>query len=206
MRASPELDACLAVANAAVHDAAGDRAGALADLQGAVTAVRSSSGLSTGLRLGLVRTCLDYRFDKGARDVMMAVVNDPHSGIGTRDALSLFAEAGRRDLADGVGQQLKVQARILLGVADEKRNMGDVRGAVQTLQEALHLAPNNLQVMVAVAGGVLRQINELGWDHPLGELCYAQLEKIRAVDARHPRLESLEAEYLALRRKYGISG
>ncbi|THC46747.1 tetratricopeptide repeat protein [Massilia sp. Mn16-1_5] len=206
MRASPEVEACVAVANAALHDAAGNRGAALADLQGAVAAVRASSGLSTSLKLGLVRACLDHRLDKGAQDVMMAVVNDPESGVTSQHALELFAQAGRRDLADGVQQQLKAQAQILLGVADEKRNMGDVRGAVQTLLEALHMAPNNLQVMIAVAGGVLRQIAELGWDHPLGELCYAQLEKIRAIDAQHPRLEPLEEEYLAMRRKYGISG
>ncbi|HAV37697.1 MAG TPA: response regulator, partial [Massilia sp.] len=82
---------------------------------------------------------------------------------------------------------------------------GDVRGAVQTLLEALHMAPGNLQVMIAVAGGILRQIAELGWDHPLGELCFAQLENIRAVDAQHPRLGPLTEEYMGLRRKYGIS-
>jgi hypothetical protein len=167
--------------------------------------VRSSSGLSTGLKLALVRSCLDHRLDQGAQEVMMAVVNDVNSGVTSQHALTLFAEAGRRDLADGVQQQLKAQAQILLGVADEKRNMGDVRGAVQTLLEALHMAPSNLQVMIAVAGGVLRQINELGWDHPLGELCFAQLEKIRAIDAHHPRLGPLEDEYQAMRRKYGIS-
>ena len=205
MKAGPETDACVAVSNAALHDAAGNRAAALADLQGAVSAVRASSGLSTGLKLGLVRACLDHRLDQGAQEVMMSVVNDASSGITSEHALTLFAEAGRRDLADGVQQQLKAQAQILLGVADEKRNMGDVRGAVQTLLEALHMAPSNLQVMIAVAGGVLRQINELGWDHPLGELCYAQLEKIRAIDAGHPRLGPLETEYQAMRRKYGIS-
>ncbi|MBD8531866.1 MULTISPECIES: response regulator [unclassified Massilia] len=206
MKTSPELDACVAVAHAAVHDAAGNRAGALSDLQAAVGAVRNSSGLSTGLKLGLVRACLDHRFDKGAQDVMMAVVNDQGSGVSAQDALDLFLDAGRRDLVDGVQQQIKAQAQILLGVADEKRNMGDVRGAVQTLLEALHMAPSNLQVVIAVAGGVLRQINELGWDHPLGELCLAQLEKIRAIDAQHPRLAPLEAEYAAMRRKYGITG
>ncbi|QOL48844.1 tetratricopeptide repeat protein [Massilia litorea] len=205
MKASPELDACVAVSNAALHDAAGNRTAAVADLQGAVSAVRAGSGLSTSLKLGLVRACLDHRLDQGAQDVMMAVVNDADSGITSEHALTLFAQAGRRDLADGVQQQLKAQAQILLGVADEKRNMGDVRGAVQTLLEALHMAPSNLQVTIAVAGGVLRQINELGWDHPLGELCYAQLEKIRAIDAQHPRLGPLETEYQAMRRKYGIS-
>jgi DNA-binding NarL/FixJ family response regulator/Tfp pilus assembly protein PilF len=206
MKASPELDTCVAVSNAALHDASGNRAAAMADLRGAVAAVRTSSGLSTALKLGLVRACLDHRLDQGAQDVMMAVVNEVDSGVTSEHALALFAQAGRRDLADGVQQQLKAQAQILLGVADEKRNMGDVRGAVQTLLEALHMAPSNVQVMIAVAGGVLRQISELGWDHPLGELCLAQLEKIRAVDAQHPRLGPLEEEYMALRRKYGISG
>jgi len=75
----------------------GNRAGALADLQGAVAAGRSmgssgGSGLSTGLKLGLVRACLDHRFDQGAQDVMMAVVNDANSGITSQGALALFAQ------------------------------------------------------------------------------------------------------------------
>ena len=205
LRASPELDACLAIANAAVHDAAGNRPAAVADLHTAVTAVRASGGLSPALRVGLVRSCLAHRLDGQAQEVMLTVVNDSAAGITTQGALEIFAEAGRRDLLEGMGQQLRAQAQILLGVADEKRNMGDVRGAVQTLLEALHMAPGNLQVMIAVAGGILRQINELGWDHPLGELCFAQLENIRAVDARHPRLGPLTDEYMAMRRKYGIS-
>jgi CheY-like chemotaxis protein len=205
LRASPEVDACLAIAHAAVHDAAGNRPAAVNDLHTAVTAVRASSGLSPALRVGLVRSCLDHRLDGQAQEVMMTVVNDPAAGMTTQNALQVFADAGRRDLADGMGQQLKAQAQILLGVADEKRNMGDVRGAVQTLLEALRMAPGNLQVMIAVAGGVLRQINELGWDHPLGELCFTQLEHIRAIDAQHPRLGPLTDEYMAMRRKYGIS-
>jgi conjugal transfer/entry exclusion protein len=104
-----------------------------------------------------------------------------------------------------MGKQLRAQAQILLGVADEKRNMGDVRGAVQTLLEALHMAPNNLQVMIAVVGGVLRQIMEMGWDHPLAALSEEQLEHIRALDPAHPRLAALDAEMEAAKRKYGIA-
>ena len=205
LRDSPEVAACVAIANAALHEATGNRPAAVSDLHAAATAVRASSGLSTGLRVGLVRSCLAQRLDSQAQEVMMTVVNDPTSGIANQDALQVFADCGRRDLADGMHQQLKAQAQILLGVADEKRNMGDVRGAVQTLLEALHMAPGNLQVMIAAAGGILRQIAELGWDHPLGELCFEQLEKIRAVDAQHPRLGPLTEEYMGLRRKYGIS-
>jgi hypothetical protein len=69
----------------------------------------------------------------------------------------------------------------------------------------LHIAPNNLQIMVATAGGILRQVNELGWDHPLGQTASELLDGIRAQDAQHPRLAVLVEEYQAARRKYGIA-
>jgi len=119
--------------------------------------------------------------------------------------MGVFVRDGRPDLADGMGEQLRAQAQILLGVADEKRNMGDVRGAVQTLLEALHMAPGNPQVMVAVAGGILRQVNELGWDHALSEVAGEQIERLRAIDPGHPRLAALLDEFQQAKRKYGIS-
>ena len=120
--------------------------------------------------------------------------------------MNVFVKAGRPDLADGMGKQLRAQAQILLGVADEKRNMGDVRGAVQTLLEALHMAPGNLQVMIAVVGGVLRQIMEMGWDHPLAALCAEQLEHIRALDPGHPRLKALDEEFAAAQAEVRYRG
>jgi hypothetical protein len=67
------------------------------------------------------------------------------------------------------------------------------------------MAPRNLKVILSVAGGILRQMNELGWDHPMGELCHEQLDKIRALDPNHPRLQALVDEYGATKRKYGIA-
>lgn len=206
MRGNPAADACKAFSSALILDKTGNPAAAVAELQSAVAAVRASGGLSSNLKLNLVSACLDHKLDDAASDVMLTVMNDVDSGVTADQALNVFVKAGRPDLADGMGQQLKAQAQILLGVADEKRNMGDVRGAVQTLMEALHMAPNNLQVMVAVAGGILRQINELGWDHQLAEVCAQQLENIRTYDAQHPRLVALMEEFQAAKRKYGIAG
>jgi tetratricopeptide (TPR) repeat protein len=206
LRGNPNVDACKAISNALLHESAGNAAAAASELHAAVNAVRASSGLSARLKIGLARSCLANRLDQQASEVMLAVMNDPASGVTPQQAMGVFVNAGRPDLAAGMGQQLKAQAQILLGVADEKRNMGDVRGAVQTLLEALHLAPGNLQVMIAVVGGILRQINEMGWDHQLAELCAAQLESIRGIDASHPRLVALADEYSAAKRKYGISG
>ena len=205
LRAAPGYEACHAYANALLYDKSGNGGAAVAGLQTAVSAVRANNALSAGLKLELARACLAHRLDDQAAGVMLTVVNDAGSGVSPEQAMTVFVDAGRADLLENMGQQLKAQAQILLGVADEKRNMGDVRGAVQTLREALHLAPRNLQVMVATAGGILRQINELGWDHPLGQTAAGLLDGIRAQDAQHPRLATLTEEYQAARRKYGIA-
>ena len=209
LRGTPELDACVAISNALLQEAGGNQAGAIAGLRSAVTAVRAGSALSPGLKVGLTRSLLEHRMDEEASEVMLTAMNAQDGGndggLSAQQAMNVFVKAGRPDLADGMGKQLRAQAQILLGVADEKRNMGDVRGAVQTLLEALHMAPGNLQVMIAVVGGILRQIMEMGWDHPLAGLCTEQLERIRALDPAHPRLQALDEEFLAAKRKYGIS-
>jgi len=205
LRGNPALDTCRAYANSLLHDKTGNAGAAVAELQAAVTSVRAGGATSTGLRMELAKACLEHRLDEQASDVMLTVMNDTNSGVSVDQAMHVFVNAGRTDMIEGMGQQLRAQAQILLGVADEKRNMGDVRGAVQTLLEALHLAPHNLQVMVATAGGILRQVNELGWDHPLGDTAARLLEGIQAQDAQHPRLAALRDEYQAARRKYGIA-
>jgi DNA-binding NarL/FixJ family response regulator len=204
LRGTPAADACRSISVALLHDAAGDGAAAVKELKQAVGAVRAGGTLSPTMRVGLAQSCLAHRLDDEAAEIVLGALNGDEA-LSAQQALNVFVRAGRPDLADGMGKQLRAQAQILLGVADEKRNMGDVRGAVQTLLEALHMAPNNLQVMIAVVGGVLRQIMEMGWDHPLAALSEEQLEHIRALDPAHPRLAALDAELAAAKRKYGIS-
>jgi tetratricopeptide (TPR) repeat protein len=206
LRGNPGLEVCKAYASALIHEAANHASGAASELRVAAAAVRTAPNLSADLRISVARSCLANQLDAEASDVMLAVLNDVNSEVTTEQAMAVFAQAGRHDLATGIGEQLNEQAHILLGVADEKRNMGDVRGAVQTLLEALHMAPNNLKVIMSVAGGILRQMNELGWDHPLAEMCHEQIEKVRRLDPAHPRLKPITEEYVATRRKYGIAG
>ncbi len=205
LRGNPNVDACKAISVAMLHDAAGNSDAAATELTNAVGAVRASSGLSTKLRIGLAESCLAHKLDQGASEVMLSVMNDAKSGVSTQQAMSIFVKAGRPDLADGMGAQLKKQAQILLGVAAEKANMGDVKGAVQSLLEAMHMSPGNQQVMIAVAKGILRQLDELGWDNPLAEICHAQIAAIHRDDPGHPQLELINREYTALQRKYGIA-
>ncbi|RZA32023.1 MAG: response regulator, partial [Lysobacteraceae bacterium] len=205
LRGSVNVEACKAYSNALLQEKMGNVSAAVTELSNAVSAARTSSGLSSSLKIGLAQACLEHQLDEQASSVMLNVMHDASNQVTVDQAMGVFVRAGRPDLADGMGEQLRAQAQILLGVADEKRNMGDVRGAVQTLLEALHMAPGNLQVMVAVAGGILRQINELGWDHTLSEVAAEQVERLRAVDPGHPRLAALLDEFQQAKRKYGIS-
>ena len=205
LRGAPDTAACAAMATALLHEAGGNQAGAVAQLKHAVDAVRGGGALTRGVRVDLARACLAHRLDQEAAAVLMTGLGSGDGGVSARQAASVFEQAGRPDLADGMHKQLRAQARILLGVADEKRNMGDVRGAVQTLTEALNMAPGDLQVTVALAGGILRQVMEMGWDEGLAALCGEQLAHLRRLDPAHPRLQALDAEFLAAKRKYGIA-
>jgi CheY-like chemotaxis protein len=205
LRGNPNTEACKAISTAMLHESAGNAAAALNELNAAVLAVRGGAGLSSNLKVALARSCLTNKLDKEASEVMLSVMNDVDSGVTMQQAIGVFVKAGRPDLADGVKAQLREQAQGLLGVAAEKTGAGDFKGAVQTLLEARHLSPGNLPVMIAAAGGILRQLNEMGWDHPLAEQCAGMIDTIRKLDAAHPQLVQLNDAYLAAKRKYGIS-
>jgi tetratricopeptide (TPR) repeat protein len=205
LRGNPNVDACKAVAVAALHESAGNIAATQTELNNAVSAVRTGATVSSNMKIGLAKSCLSNQLEKEASEVMLAVMNDVNSGVSMQQAMGVFVKAGRADLAEGMGQQLKAQAQVLLSLADEKTKMGDLKGAVQTLQEALHLSPGHMQVMLALSSAILKQLGDLGWDHPLAELCLTQIETIRKLDPGHPLLGVLNDEYQGLKRKYGIS-
>jgi DNA-binding NarL/FixJ family response regulator/Tfp pilus assembly protein PilF len=205
LRGNVNTETCRAISVALLHESAGNVDATISELSTAVGAVRSASGLSSGLKIGLAKSCLTNKLDKEASEVMLAVMNDVGSGVSMQQAMGVFVRAGRQDLAEGMGAQLKLQSQNLLTVAAEKTNMGDLKGAVQTLLEALHKSPSNLQVMIALANGILRQLGELGWDHNLAETCHHQIETISKLDPAHLALGLLIDSYAAAQRKYGIS-
>jgi CheY-like chemotaxis protein len=203
--AGPDTDVCMAMSLAMLHEASGNSSAALSEIHAAIGALNASTGLSSRLKIALTRTCLDNRLDREATAIMLGVMNDLASGVSMQQAMGVFVRAGRPDLAEVVGNQLKAQAQQLLNVAIEKTAARDFKGAVQTLLEALNMAPGNLQVLLAATRGILRQVNELGWDHALAEQWTSQIDTIRKLDPAHPQLAALGDDFLAAKRKYGIS-
>ncbi|MYM22291.1 response regulator [Duganella sp. FT135W] len=205
LRSSANVDACRAIASGLLQEMSGNITAAATELTNAVNAVAGSRGLSTGLKIGLVHSCLNIKLDQQASDLMLNLMNDTESGVSMDDAVQVFEKAGRHDLAQGMGEQIKIQVDELIAHADEQRSHGDLRAAVDTLNAGLRKAPGNLALLPAATSAMLKQLDDLGWEAPLAEQCQFLLDRMRRLDPDHPSLETLLAQYQHTQRKYGIS-
>lgn len=205
LRASANVEACRAIAAGLLQEMSGNITAAAAELTTAVNAVGASRGLSTGLKIGLVHSCLNVKLDQQASDLMLNLMNDTESGVSMDDAVQVFEKAGRHDLAAGMGEQIKHHVEELIAHAAEQRGQGDLRAAVDTLNAALRKAPANMSLLPAATSAILKQLDDLGWEVPLAEQCAFLLERMRKIDPSHPSLEALQAQYSHTQRKYGIA-
>jgi tetratricopeptide (TPR) repeat protein len=205
LRAGPNVDVCKAIAAGLLQEMSGNMTAAATELTNAVNAVAGSRGLSTGLKIGLVHSCLGVKLDQQASDLMLNLMNDTDSGVSMDDAVQVFEKAGRHDLAQGMGEQIKIQVDELIAHASEQRLHGDLRAAVDTLNAGLRKAPGNMALLPAATSAILKQLDDLGWEAPLAEQCQFLIERMRRLDPAHPSLEALTAQYHHTQRKYGIS-
>lgn len=205
LRSGPNVEACRAISAAMLHEMTGNDIAAANELQLAAAAVQGARGLSTQLKVGLVQSCLKNNLDDAASELMMKLVNEADSEVTMEQAVNVFEKAGRHDLAQGLGQQLKNQVQELLQEAAGKTETGEFKGAVFMLRQALRRTPGNLPVLFASSEAVLRQLNMLGWEASLAEQLQHHLQTIRKIDPKHPKLESLKMQYEATQHKYGIA-
>ena len=205
LRGNANTDICRAISAALLLDLSGNATAAASELSAAAGAVALSKGLSSQLKLGLVQNCLKHKLDKEAAGVVIDMMNDPDSGLSMEQAVGVFEQAGRHDLGRGVGEQISNQVEELLEDAASQLDRGEHRAAVGTLGLALRKTPGNLHVLYATTSAILRQLNELGWEAPLGEQAAHLLERLRRTDGANPEFETLLQQYNATQRKYGIS-
>lgn len=205
LRGGANVEACRAISAAMLHELSGNDIAAATELQLAAAALDGARGLSTQLKVGLVHSCLKNNLEQAASDVMMKLVNEADSDVTMEAAVDVFEKAGRHDLAQGMGQQITNQVQELMQDAASKSESGEFKGAVFVLRQALRKTPGNLPVLFASVDAILRQLNMLGWEAPLAEQAQHQMQVIRKIDPRHPKLESLRQQYAATQHKYGIA-
>ncbi|MGK5023223.1 response regulator [Janthinobacterium sp. RB2R34] len=205
LRSGANVEACRAISAAMLHELAGNDLAAASELRQAATAANMAQGLSTRLKVGLVQSCLKNNLDDAAAEVMMKMVNEADSEVNMEQAVGVFEQAGRHDLARDLGQQINHQVQELLQDAAGKTDSGEFKDAVFMLRQALRRTPGNLPVLFASVEAILRQLNMLGWEPVLAEQLVDHLQLIRKIDPAHPKLESLKQQYRATQHKYGIA-
>ncbi|MBB5369875.1 MULTISPECIES: tetratricopeptide repeat-containing response regulator [unclassified Janthinobacterium] len=205
MRGSANVEACRAISAAMLHELSGNDEATASELQLAAAAIDTARGLSKQLKVGLVQSCLKNNLEQAASEVMLKLVNEADSDVTMEQAVAVFEQAGRHDLAQGMGQQITNQVQELMQDAASKSENGEFKGAVFMLRQALRKTPGNLPVLFASVDAILRQLNILGWEAQLAEQAQHQMQVIRKIDPKHPKLESLKQQYAATQHKYGIA-
>ncbi len=203
---SAKTKACHAISSAMLFSQTGDAARAASELTKAVEACRDPIGLSTDLKMTLAASCLEHEMDDGASEIMLDVMNNAASPAAHAKAVQLFEQAGRTDLAERVATESRRVVVDLVSAGAEKARMGDYRGAVTLMMEAVAKLPENPQVVFNAAVAVLKYLENVGWDERLGAQARSLIDTARRLDSANPRLASLSALYQKIRSTSMVAG
>lgn len=197
---------CHSIASAMLQQSLGKIENASEQFTAAAEICRDNRvGLSGKMQMGLVKSCLENKLDDAASDIMLSLIDDVGNGVSIAKAISVFVQEGRQDLADGMRNKIDRQVSGLISAGEDKAEQGDYRGAVVAMLEALHKAPDQPKVIYAAIAMLLKQLDILGWEHPLGEQARLLITNARSLAPSDPQVATLTNRYQAIQRKYGIA-
>ena len=196
--------ACRAISTAKIHAATGD-ARLSDELGAAVVASRENIGLSTNLKLGLAKSCLENDQEGEATEVILDVMRNATNQKMMTRAIGVFESVGKGHLAKELAQQSQKEVMDLVAQGVQKAKQGDFRGSVELLTTAARKSPDNPQVVMNAALAALKCLENLGWDNQIGEQAKHLIESARRLDPMNPRLKAIQGLYDELQKKYGIT-
>jgi DNA-binding NarL/FixJ family response regulator len=203
LRSSPGADVCRAYASAMVKQLNGDADGAAAELAKAMEKLSEATGMSSNIKLGLAHSCLVNRLDEQAATLFDELIASPDSGVSEMQVIAMCQQNDRPDLGKRytAGQEQAVDAAVRDAAA--RSRLGDVRGAVEVLQQALQRSPDHTGLWSVTVTAMLKQIADLAWDAALATQCTGLMRRMREHNPQHPLLPGLLAQYASLRQKSG---
>ncbi|MCU6433951.1 tetratricopeptide repeat protein [Undibacterium sp. Jales W-56] len=196
--------ACKAISTAKIHASTGD-ARLSEELGAAVAASRDNIGLSTNIKLGLAKSCLDNNQEGEASEVILDVMRNATNQQVMARALGVFENAGKGHLGKELAQQSQKEVMDLVAQGVQKAKQGDFRGSVELLTTAARKSPDNPQVVMNAALATLKCLEHQGWDHQIAEQSKHLIESARRLDPMNPRLKAIRGMYDELQKKYGIN-
>ena len=195
--------ACRAISSAMVHALTGDARLSI-ELDLAVAASIEDIGLSTELKLGLAKSCLENNQDEAGSEVIMDVLRTASNQQEISRAIGVFESAGKGHLGKALEQRNQDDVMELVALGVEKAKEGDYRGSVDLLTAAAQKSPDNLQVVMNASLATLKCLENMGWDHETGEQARKLIDSAARLDPNNPRLKALRGKYQELQINYGI--
>lgn len=196
--------ACQSISSAMVYEHTGDAARLSQALMSAVAACRDAASLSVEMKLELARNCLQNQHDEQASEVMLDVMKNASSTQAMRQAMGVFEQAGRPELAESLAQESRRVVINLVEAGADLARQGDYQGAVNLMDQAVRKLPDNPQVVYNAAVAVLKYLQNMGWEDQLGRRARFLIEAGRQLDAGNPRMAALADLYKELLEKYGV--
>ena len=196
--------ACRAISAAFIHAKNNDPR--LTDeLANAVAATRENVGLSTNMKLGLAKNCLESDMKDEASEVILEVMRNSTNDNEIKRAIGVFESAGQGELGKTLADQSRTEVMELVAAGVKKAKMGDFIGAVELMSSAVRQMPNNPQVVTNAALAFLKCLEHNGWEHKMAQQARRLIENSCRLDPTNPRNSALHKLYEDLQKKYGIS-
>lgn len=199
-----KTEACRAISAAMVHAGTGD-ARLSGELDAAVAASREDIGLSTDIKLGLAKSCLENDKEGAASEVIMDVMRNASNQKVMSRAIGVFESAGKGHLGQELAQRSQKEVMELVALGVQKAKQGDFRGSLELMASAARKSPDNPQVVMNAALAALKCLENLGWDNKVGEQARRLIADAAKLDPMNPRMKAIRALYDELQKKYGIT-
>ena len=195
--------ACKAISNAFIHAKNNDPR-LIDELNAAVAANRENVGLSTNLKLDLVKNCLKSDMDDAASEVVLEVMRNSTNKKEMTRAIGVFESEGKGFLGKQLAEQSRAEVMELVAAGVKKAKEGDFRGSVELMASAAKQLPNNAQVVMNAALAFLKCLEHDGWEQGLAEQCRRLIDNSQRLDPGNQRIAAMRKLYDELQKKYGI--
>ncbi len=198
-----KMAVCKAISTAYIHGKNNDPR-VTEELAAAVMGSRENIGLSTRMKLGLAKSCLENNLDEQASEVILDVMRNSTNHVDMERAVTIFEQAGRGELGQKLVKQSRQEVMDMVAAGVQKAKQGDYAGSVELMSIAAKQMPDNPQVIMNAALAYLKCLEHTGWQQNLGDKARSLIDAARLLDPTNTRIHAMRALYDELQVKYGI--
>lgn len=195
---------CSALSSALYHDKAGNPDKAQAALKQALESESTGQNLPPSLRRELVKACFSQDLEEQGTELALDLLRKAPDQEAAQATRRMLESHGKAHLVAGLDKRRHGEARTTVAAGAQKAQAGDYEGAVAEMLAAVRRTPGNSQLALDAALGLLRHIEQRGWNEEYATQARSLVERVRQQDPAHPELPVVQGMVRELLAKYGI--